>query len=108
MVPVAYPGHNPSNYDGAVGKMKVPDVTLRFNVHGGLDEATLGWMSHMRRQYAEAAREIDLRLPACREAALAITKLEEAMFWTSAAAARSNGEPGGYGDYAPVATTQKV
>ena len=74
------------------------DVTKRFNVHNITDTATLNWMAQMRRTYAEAARELDTRLPPCREKSTAITKLEEAMFWTSAAAARMNGEPNGYGD----------
>lgn len=74
------------------------DVTLRFMIHGGLDAAALNWMAMMRRQYAEMAREISERLPPSRAASLALTKLEEAAFYTIAAAARSYGEPKGYGD----------
>ena len=71
---------------------------LRFNVYKVDDAATLNWMALMRRTYAKAAEEIELRLPPGREKSLALTKLEEAMFWTSAAAARSNGVPNGYGE----------
>ncbi len=74
------------------------DVTQRFQVHKVDDVPTLNWMALMRRTYAEAAREICLRLPPSRERSMALTKLEEAMFWTSAAAARANGTPAGYGD----------
>lgn len=69
----------------------------RFNVHRVDDAPTLNWMALMRRTYAEAAREICLRLPPSRERSVALTKLEEAMFWTSAAAARANGVPNGFG-----------
>jgi hypothetical protein len=74
------------------------DVTLRFNVHGSLDEPTLNWMALMRRTFAEAAREIVTRIPPSRERATALIKLEEAMFWTSAGAARHYGTPNGYGE----------
>ncbi len=74
------------------------DAVLRFNVHKVDDMATLNWMALMRRTYAEAAREICLRLPPTHERLMALTKIEEAMFWTSAAAARANGTPNGFGD----------
>lgn len=78
-------------------------VVKRFNVHkvdGGTmtGRATLNWMAQMRRTYAEAARELVTRLEPSRERSMALTKLEEAMFWTSAAAARTHGVPDGYGD----------
>lgn len=74
-------------------------ATKRFNVHIlGDDLPTLNWMALMRRTYAEAARELCLRLPPSRERSTALIKLEEAMFWTSAAAAREHGTPTGYGD----------
>ena len=77
----------------------VAEALERFNVHNlGDDLATLNWMALMRRTYAEAARELCLRLPPSRERSIALTKLEEAMFWTSAAAAREHGTPAGYGD----------
>ena len=75
-----------------------PSISHRFNVHKVDDHATLNWMALMRRTYAAAAVEIDKALETSREKSLALTKLEEAMFWTSAAAARSNGEPNGYGE----------
>lgn len=74
------------------------EAVLRFNVHKVDDAPTLNWMALMRRTYAEAAREICLRLSPSRERSMVLTKLEEAMFWTSAAAARGNGTPDGYGD----------
>jgi len=74
------------------------DVTERFQMHKVEDEHTLHFMSLMRRTYAEAAREITTRLEPSREVSLALTKLVEASFWTSAAIARACGEPVGYGD----------
>lgn len=74
------------------------DVTLRFMVHDKLDERAKHWMAIMRRQYAELAREISLRVPPSRARSVALTKLEEASFWTTAAIARLCGEPAGYGD----------
>ncbi len=70
----------------------------RFQVHKVDDAPTLNWMALMRRTYAGAAKEIDMRLPHCHEKQMALIKLEEAMFWTSAAAARHNGMPNGYGE----------
>lgn len=75
------------------------EAVKRFNVHNlGDDLPTLNWMALMRRTYAEAARELYLRLPPSEERTMARIKLEEAMFWTSAAAAREHGTPTGYGD----------
>lgn len=81
------------------------DVTVRFQVHNlGADVATRNWIAQMRRTYAESARELAMRLPPSREQFLPLTHLEEAMFWTSAAAARTNGVPNGYGE---VPTTER-
>lgn len=74
------------------------DVTLRFMVYGNLDGRAKHWMAIMRRQYAELAREITVRVPPSRERSVALTKLEEASRWTTAAIARLCGEPAGYGD----------
>lgn len=77
---------------------KAEDITHRFNVHGNLDAPTLHFMAMMRRQYAGMAKELSTRIPPCRELAIAITKLEEAMFWTNSACARTYGNPTGFGD----------
>lgn len=74
------------------------EAMRNFQVHKVDDQPTLNWMAMMRRQYAGIAQELLRRLPETREVSLALTKLEEAMFWTSAAAARTNGTPNGYGD----------
>lgn len=76
------------------------DVAERFHVHKleEPDNRTLHWMANMRRTYAAAAVEIEKAIPPTRERALALTKLEEAMFWTSAAAAHANGRPSGFGE----------
>ncbi len=84
--------------DDQEAQMDAIQAVLRFNVHKVDDAATLNWMALMRRTYAEAARELCLRLPPSHAREMARVKLEEAMFWTSAAAARANGTPDGFGD----------
>ena len=81
-------------------KKEVDDVLTRFNVHriDEADQRTLFWMANMRGNYAGLAVEIVKAIPPGRERSVALTKLEEAMFWTSAAAARNNGVPDGFGE----------
>jgi hypothetical protein len=65
-----------------------PDLTNRFMYHPPLDEATKSRHGGIREGVFELAEEWDGLLPDGREKALAITKLEEAMFWANAAIAR--------------------
>lgn len=60
----------------------------RFMYHSPRDASVAGQHSEVRAGAFELAREWDAVLPPCRETSLAITKLEEAMFWANAAIAR--------------------
>lgn len=78
-------------------KRTTEDVALRFNVHDDIGDDMLEWMAATRQGYAEMAMDIVDTLVPSRAQAMALTKLEEAMFWTNAAAARTEGKPCGYG-----------
>ncbi len=82
------------------------DVINRFKTHKITDANTLHWMALMRMQIAGLATEINTRLPPCREASLALTHLEKAMFWTNAGASRTMGEPVDFGESAALAAEQ--
>ena len=66
----------------------IAGITHRFAYHKP-DEVKAAEHALARRLVGEVAEEFDLRLPECREKSLAITKLEEAMFWANAAIARA-------------------
>lgn len=64
------------------------DIDHRFRYHPPRDEETKDAHAFVRGELGGAAVELERRLPPGREKALAITKLEEAMFWANAAIAR--------------------
>ena len=65
------------------------ELVNRFTFHPGT--AVTGPMhDRVRTELREVALRLDVLLPAGREKALTITKLEEAMFWANAAVARSS------------------
>lgn len=72
--------------------MNLPDIEHRFAYHPPRDEETKNLHEGVRAVCGAAARDFEEGLPAGREKSLAITKLEEAMFWANAAIARAGAE----------------
>lgn len=68
--------------------MPTPDLDNRFRYHAPRTEARREAHDFVRGATGNLAFELDDRLPDGREKALAITKLEEVMFWANAALAR--------------------
>jgi hypothetical protein len=66
------------------------DLDNRFTYHSPPDEERILAHENIRTALCETAKYIVARVPAGREASLAITKLEEAMYWANAALARQN------------------
>ena len=71
----------------------IEDVGLRFMSHGGLTEADFAEMDATRMRFINLARAIQATGLPSREQSLALTKLEEASFWATAAIARAKGKP---------------
>ena len=67
------------------------DLDNRFMHHPPSDDAALRHNA-VRKDTRLLAGKYDRQLPEGREKALALTKLEEAMFWANAAIARSNAD----------------
>lgn len=65
------------------------DIQHRFAYHPPKDQAAIKAHERIRNYLGQLATELDETLPAGREKALAITKIEEAMFWANAAIARA-------------------
>lgn len=68
------------------------ELAHRFAYHAPKDEETVRRHEGVRALTGDLATYFESRLPAGREKALAITKLEEAMFWANAAIARNPGD----------------
>lgn len=64
------------------------DINNRFDFHPATTAEKRGDHGSVRNACAELARFINEHVPDGREKSLAITKLEEAMFWANAAIAR--------------------
>lgn len=69
------------------------DLDNRFAFHAAPDEEKRNEHTSVREACRRAAAEIDEIAPDGREKSLAMTKLEEAMFWGNAAVARPQVHP---------------
>ena len=63
------------------------EIMTRFDFHSP-SKITVKTMEDLRENLKRHAVNLTVLVPDCRERATAITKLEEAMFWTNAALAR--------------------
>lgn len=70
--------------------MDAGELENRFIFHPALDRGTQCRHEAIRETFLGVAEELNESLPEGREKALAITKLEEGMFWANAAIARAN------------------
>lgn len=68
--------------------MDTEEIIHRFAFHPASDEEKRNAHSSIRMACAELGTFINASMPECREKSLAITKLEEAMFWANAGLAR--------------------
>ncbi|WP_100466675.1 DUF7681 family protein [Mycobacteroides abscessus] len=66
------------------------DIDHRFAFHAATTEEKRAEHGSVRAACKELAHKLDRDLPPGREKALALTELEEAMFWANAAIARAN------------------
>lgn len=66
------------------------DINNRFDYHRPNGDKVAAHEG-VREACKEVAHKFDREIPPGREKALALTKLEEAMFWANAAIARSSG-----------------
>lgn len=67
------------------------ELQHRFEFHAAPDEEKRNAHTSVRIACLVAAEKINRTVPDGREKSLAITKLEEAMFWANAALAREKG-----------------
>lgn len=70
--------------------MSTADMDHRFGFHAATTTEKKLEHSSVRAAFLSVSYKMDNDLPDGREKALAITKLEEAMFWANAAIARNN------------------
>lgn len=75
--------------------MGIPDLENRFRYHPPQTEQRRQAHETVRSGLLTTAERLDELLPDGREKSLAVTKLEEAMFWANAALARQPDDAGG-------------
>jgi hypothetical protein len=68
--------------------MDAGDIENRFNFHAATTDEKRDAHTSVRQGARRLADDLNEQLPEGREKALAITKLEEVMFWANAALAR--------------------
>ena len=68
--------------------MTPEDIAHRFDFHAAPDEEKRNAHTSVRQGCRTLADDLNARLPEGREKSLAITHLEETMFWANAALAR--------------------
>ena len=68
--------------------MQPEDIANRFDFHAASTEEKRNEHTSVRQACRRLADDLNDRLPEGREKSLAITHLEEAMFWANAAIAR--------------------
>jgi F420-0:gamma-glutamyl ligase len=64
------------------------EIARRFDFHPAPTEEKRNEHTAIRQAFRQLADEVVERVPASREQALAVTLLEEAMFWANAGVAR--------------------
>lgn len=69
--------------------MDATDITNRFSYHAPGSQDRANAHDGVRRSCCSLAEYLNAELPEGREKSLAVTKLEEVMFWANAALARS-------------------
>lgn len=67
----------------------IAELNHRFAYHPPRTRQRVSDHEHVRELCRQAANQMDARLPEGREKSLAITKIEEAMFWAQASLARA-------------------
>lgn len=72
--------------------MDADEVNHRFDYHPPSTPGVVANHEQVRDICRSVALRFNRQLPDCRETSLAITKLEEAMFWANAAIARHQAE----------------
>ena len=70
--------------------MNPADIENRFAFHAAPDQEKCDAHTSVRQTCHALAKFLNEKLPEGREKALAITHLEEVMFWSNAALARNN------------------
>jgi hypothetical protein len=69
--------------------MESADIENRFAFHAAPDQEKRDAHTSVRQTCRQLADFLNLQLPEGRDKSLAMTKLEEVMFWSNAALARS-------------------